>query len=456
MFTTARSERTRATRKRSLRAAVGPFPRSVWIHPHAPEDELDRVCFKIWKRSVWAKRHIWPHLAENAHRFADDPLMENQSDGSPAAVMRQREIDEVSLMVQREMAHTLQQEHPFQTTDGDCCSLGDGPDHSEEIISREEAQRRIIEKFLKDVLITNREKKMKEVSEGPSWEDFPPLPSATSQWGQRLAQKSPIPIRNKLSPDIPTSGCKSQTLDDLPPPKPQRELRKQKCQRSNPVVFTKTAMMEEVQAAQASKAHNEPRSQLSRSCQSRDVKEAANVSTVEAAVESKQMSKKQGHSDLPVFAAFQAGGKPMAENLPITGGDGLQGKSADGSRVAHDPAGTDTASTREAAGPPQNARSHLFQEDATVLGRKTLSSATDKVGVPVGHMARVQAQPSQCDKAEWRKSSRYFPQKAPLPGPQGPAPTTGMPASGCPNPQRPAHPPPGFTQPQICLFYEHL
>ncbi|XP_037391131.1 uncharacterized protein LOC119262547 [Pygocentrus nattereri] len=208
-------------------------------------------------------------------------------------------------------------------------------------------------------------------------------------------------------------------------------------------------MMEEVQAAQASKAHNEPRSQLSRSCQSRDVKEAANVSTVEAAVESKQMSKKQGHSDLPVFAAFQAGGKPMAENLPITGGDGLQGKSADGSRVAHDPAGTDTASTREAAGPPQNARSHLFQEDATVLGRKTLSSATDKVGVPVGHMARVQPQPSQCDKAEWRKSSRYFPQKAPLPGPQGLAPTTGMPASGCPNSQRPAHPPPGFTQPQL-------
>ncbi|XP_037391461.1 uncharacterized protein C1orf94-like [Pygocentrus nattereri] len=164
MFTTARSERSRATRKRSLRAAVGPFPRSVWIHPHAPEDELDRVCFKIWKRSVWAKRHIWPHLAENAHRFADDPLMENQSDGSPAAVMRQHEIDEVSLMVQREMAHTLQQEHPFQTTDGDCCSLGDGPDHSEAIISREEAQRRIIEKFLKDVLITNREKKMKEVA----------------------------------------------------------------------------------------------------------------------------------------------------------------------------------------------------------------------------------------------------------------------------------------------------
>ena len=60
----------------------------MWVHPQAPEDELDRVCFRIWKRSVWANKHIWPHQPENAQRFADekqhveDVNDENQRNGA--------------------------------------------------------------------------------------------------------------------------------------------------------------------------------------------------------------------------------------------------------------------------------------------------------------------------------------------------------------------------------------
>lgn len=52
--------------------ALGPFPRSMWIHPHTPEDSLDRVCGRVLMRSVLASKGVWPHLPENAHVFADE------------------------------------------------------------------------------------------------------------------------------------------------------------------------------------------------------------------------------------------------------------------------------------------------------------------------------------------------------------------------------------------------
>lgn len=52
--------------------ALGPFPRSTWIHPHTPEDSLDRACGRVLKSSVLASKGVWPHLPENAHVFADE------------------------------------------------------------------------------------------------------------------------------------------------------------------------------------------------------------------------------------------------------------------------------------------------------------------------------------------------------------------------------------------------
>ncbi|XP_066531799.1 uncharacterized protein [Hoplias malabaricus] len=449
MFPFTGSDGTQTNRRRH---ALGPFPRSTWIHPLAPEDDLDKVCFSIWKRSVWAARYVWQPHEEKAHRSADDTLAPEikTNDDSTGRVNVQHEMDEVIVMVQREKAQALQQMYdsviPFHTAAADCRSLGDDPDNPKEIISTEEVERRKIERFLKDALFANRDKAKAEVSDGPSLEDFPPLPGAASPWGHRLAQKAPI--RNKVSSDISPSRHESQTFDDPTPPKPQRETKHQKCQKLKPVVSTKSARMEEVQTAQASKAHNEPCSQLSRSCQTGDVTEAANVSTGGAAVDGGQMSKKQGRSILPVFATFRAGGKPTTENLPITGRDGLQGEGADGARVARDPTGTDTASVRKTAGTTLNARSHLYQEHTTALWRKTLGSASDK-GVPVGHMAGLQAQDCQYHKAEGVSSSRYTPQKAPFPEHCGPAPAPALPFSTYPAPLTPVRCPPGFPYPQI-------
>lgn len=61
-----------STRPQSFWDALGPFPRSVWIHPSTPEDSLDRTCGRVLKRSVLASKGVWPHLPENAHVFAED------------------------------------------------------------------------------------------------------------------------------------------------------------------------------------------------------------------------------------------------------------------------------------------------------------------------------------------------------------------------------------------------
>nr|XP_015203867.1 PREDICTED: uncharacterized protein C1orf94 homolog isoform X2 [Lepisosteus oculatus] len=45
-----RVDRVKTKRQLKRAYAAGPFPRSVWIHDKAPEDDLDKVCYEIWKR----------------------------------------------------------------------------------------------------------------------------------------------------------------------------------------------------------------------------------------------------------------------------------------------------------------------------------------------------------------------------------------------------------------------
>ncbi|RXN26455.1 hypothetical protein ROHU_020934 [Labeo rohita] len=65
-------DKTSKTKPQRFWDALGPFPRSVWIHPCTPEDSLDRACGNILKRYVLASKGVWPHLPENAHVFADE------------------------------------------------------------------------------------------------------------------------------------------------------------------------------------------------------------------------------------------------------------------------------------------------------------------------------------------------------------------------------------------------
>ncbi|CDQ94745.1 unnamed protein product [Oncorhynchus mykiss] len=58
--------RPRRTALKRSWSTVGPFPRSLWIHPGVPEDDFDRVCAKIWRDSKKAGFGIWPHMEKDS------------------------------------------------------------------------------------------------------------------------------------------------------------------------------------------------------------------------------------------------------------------------------------------------------------------------------------------------------------------------------------------------------
>ncbi|XP_041757626.1 translation initiation factor IF-2 isoform X1 [Coregonus clupeaformis] len=299
----------RTTLKRSW-ITVGPFPRSLWIHPGAPEDDFDRVCAKIWRDSKKAEFGIWPHMEKDsmvpAHKHPPD--REGRAEEEPVPPVRPQNIhcevrankcpdtrrkhmlikitdprlDEISLMVEREF-QTLTSQAEKERRDlsgsaqlrvrGDHCSHGDDPiwetqvekkrkeeEKEEEKVNTEEEQRRSIERYLRDLLIPGQEGREEDRSImveqykseveplnlpnpyllnpilmipnlganlspqvpnllpdlstllpdlapnlAPSYDDFPPLPSAASPWqADRLCQGSPP--ANLPAPLIPIPG----------------------------------------------------------------------------------------------------------------------------------------------------------------------------------------------------------------------------------------------------------
>ncbi|XP_026785936.3 uncharacterized protein LOC113536281 [Pangasianodon hypophthalmus] len=433
-------ERPRGSPKRA--PALGPFPRSIWIHPDIPEDELDRVCFRIWRRSVLAQRGIWPHLAENVPRFMHDPLMMDINSISrqkrpeeilAGMLVRQYELEEWTLLIKREKGQMPQ--HQSDTMAPDPGIL------DETIISVTEANQRKIERFLKDVLIPDHDKKKEASFDSLSMEDFPPLPSAAAPWNRAQRDQAKKDKKKKASfdnipkedsPPLPSaaapwnraqsdhakkeissiqaSSSKSQVFNHLTDPNPRRNKRLPKNQKFKPVTPTKSAIMEEIEELQVSKNRNELCIQPSDPSQRGDVTEPAKV-------------------------------KVSAEEAMSDGGGGLPGMSADGAHAPHNPAGTDTESMRKAAGTAKNAKNHLFQEDTTVPWWKTPGSASHK-GAPEGHMARVQ-------EVELGNSSRSIPRNVAFPVPQAYVPSPCKPYPGYPAPRLPMHHPPGFVQPQI-------
>ncbi|XP_051729241.1 uncharacterized protein LOC127501338 [Ctenopharyngodon idella] len=203
--------------------ALGPFPRSMWIHPHTPEDSLDRVCGRVLMRSVLASKGVWPHLPENAHVFADEISgilsYTRRHDDSLAQRVGHPTLDKVMLMTQHNMTQTLLKGHVNATCPcfaDDRFSHGHEPEKTKEIISQEEANKRKTEKFLKQIHLP-KQVTLKDISKGPSNEDFPPLPPPASPQVDRPPQQAPITKSGsykatllKEKPDIQLHGGKPQ------------------------------------------------------------------------------------------------------------------------------------------------------------------------------------------------------------------------------------------------------
>ncbi|XP_043073904.1 uncharacterized protein LOC122323863 [Puntigrus tetrazona] len=202
--------------------ALGPFPRSVWIHPCTPEDSLDRACGRVLKRSVLASEGVWPHLPENAHLFAEDGAIRSRRGhyGSLSSQsMGHQKLDKVMLMTQHNMTQTLLQGHVDATCPclpDDRCRHGHEPDKTMEIISQEQADGNKTEEFLEEILPKQATRKA-DIPEGPSDKDFPPLPPPASPRVDRPPQQAAICKSGsykatllKGKPNIQSRGSKPQ------------------------------------------------------------------------------------------------------------------------------------------------------------------------------------------------------------------------------------------------------
>ncbi|XP_042150925.1 uncharacterized protein LOC121838990 [Oncorhynchus tshawytscha] len=258
--------RPRRTALKRSWSIVGPFPRSLWIHPGVPEDDFDRVCAKIWRDSKKAGFGIWSHMEKdsmapaNEHppdqdippapdgRAEEDPVRPQNIHGevrdNKCPVTRRKpmlikitdpRLDEISLMVGREFQTLTSQTEKERRGLSDCsqrpddvrcddCSHGDDPiwetqveKKEEEKVIPEEEQRRDIEKFLRGLLIPGQEDRGEDSSNMVEPLDIPNPFLLNPDLGANLSPLVPdlLPDLSPLLHDLAPNLAPSE--DDFPP-----------------------------------------------------------------------------------------------------------------------------------------------------------------------------------------------------------------------------------------------
>ncbi|KAI2652803.1 hypothetical protein H4Q32_006105 [Labeo rohita] len=362
-------DKTSKTKPQRFWDALGPFPRSVWIHPCTPEDSLDRACGNILKRYVLASKGVWPHLPENAHVFADEDgdIQSYTSRGHDGSLSTQsvghQKLDKVMLMIQHNMTQTLLPGHVDATCPcfpDDRCSHGHEPDKTIEI----EADGKNTGEFLKEIVPKNATRKA-DIPEGPSDEDFPPLPPPASPQVDRPPQQAPV----SKSGSYKATVLKGQPNLQLHGGKPQRAQKRN--QKEHPRVSAKTTPKIEAQTTQG--FIDQPSFPQTGSAPKEKV----------TLVEQNSLPR---CSHLPVFAEFQkADEQIIPKEHTLKGGDVELGRSADGAHMAETRAGSGTGSVQNAAGPLDNAKCHIYHKDSAVAKTKAteMSMPEDMDGIQI-------------------------------------------------------------------------
>ncbi|XP_051519331.1 uncharacterized protein LOC127420819 [Myxocyprinus asiaticus] len=282
------------------------------------------------------------------------------------------------------------------------CHVHD-PDKPKEIISQEEADRRRIEEFLKQLLLPKKATMKAKIPEGLLEEDFPPLPLAGSPWVDRPPQHAFLSKNGSykaslLKPAIQLTGGKPHRIQILNP---------KNLSRSKPLALTRPTKKIEIKTVQGSIV------QL-RSFKTGSVLEESNVCREKCMLEG-QSSSLASCPHPPVSVQFHTGEVQMTPiDRTFKGGDVELGRSAyGGAHTAQNWAGSTIGSMRNAAGPADNANSHIYHEDATVAKKKATGSGPD-MPIPE-HMDRIQTWPWQCGMVEWQNKGKCAQQSAPFP-----------------------------------------
>ncbi|XP_026144647.1 uncharacterized protein c19h1orf94 isoform X2 [Carassius auratus] len=423
-MSTSLCDKTSRTKPQRMWDALGPFPRSAWIHPCTPEDSLDRACARVFKRSVLASKGIWPHLPENAHVFAEDGDTQSYR-GHCGRLSTQsaghQKLDKVMIMTQHNMTQTLLQGHVDATSPcfpDDRCRRGHEPDKTIEIISQEEADRDKNEEFLEEIIPKQATGKA-DIPEGFSDEDFPPLPPLSTLRVDRPPQQVPFSKSDfykatvlKGKPNIQLDGSKPHRAQKLNKKEHSKVTAKtsQKIEATTAQGFidrpsspqTESECREGVMMEDQSSVPRCSHLPLFADFQMADEKIIPKDHTLKESecregVMMEDQSSVPRCSHLPLFADFQmADEKIIPKDHTLKGGDVELGRSADGAHMAQTRAGSVTGSVQNAAGPLDKAKCHIYHKDATV--------AKTKATVP-GEMDRIQT---------WNSSGRCPLQNAQL------------------------------------------
>ncbi|XP_064203710.1 uncharacterized protein LOC135261384 isoform X3 [Anguilla rostrata] len=194
--------------------AWAPFPRSVWIHPNTPKDDLDRICFQIWTRIQSPGQDLRSVSPDNINKPSEiivnsqtTPLNDvsyacNSSTAAPTDGTKitipgrhkgelHSEQNKINQIVQQEFKGLPKGQNIWprgsQVHRDFSCHSEDPHDSKQDGSSTEERQQRSPGKLLKRV----QGPKGKGVPWLPVIDEYPPLPCPAQPWNGRVYQRSP-------------------------------------------------------------------------------------------------------------------------------------------------------------------------------------------------------------------------------------------------------------------------
>ncbi|XP_071989194.1 uncharacterized protein C1orf94 homolog isoform X2 [Engystomops pustulosus] len=120
---------------------IGPCPRHIWIHPYAPKDEFDRVCYEIWKRAQGLPEGLKPKNGNSTLKIEKNHSMTHNTNVRSVHGKQ----DDISHMVEQEHMNIII-ENLSESFSGMSIK-----EHDRQVLD-ERAEALKIERFIKSIL----------------------------------------------------------------------------------------------------------------------------------------------------------------------------------------------------------------------------------------------------------------------------------------------------------------
>lgn len=221
---------------------------------------------------------------------------------------KQQGVNEINLMVQKEMQHIIQQHGGIVPSKTITCFNGKNPKSPHDVMVINEPHRKSIEKFFENSLFPKKQSKDKTAFQVSPLKNVSP----TSFPKEDGPAKKTL-IKKDFFFNIHSLPSINQTFDDLICSEVQTSKRWPNCQRANPAAFTEAVIMEKIQATHSPKALNELCSKLL----GPNPDEVTIETFTKDSVFDDRHINKHGHSKRTVFVEYPSGGECIIETICV-------------------------------------------------------------------------------------------------------------------------------------------